>query len=106
MTTTCQYFFMLFVDSIINSLQEHHNQQSNEQQKLYKHRKKCYDAPHKYMGLIIDGMDQKKTLLPHFVRVPKNLKEENFIEMHLVGCMVFNGRNVSKGLLCSSKYSQ
>ena len=82
---------MFFVDSIINSLQEHRNQQSNERKKLYKHRKKCYDAPHKYMGLIIDGMDQKKTLLPHFVCVPKNLKEENFIQFHLVGCMVFNG---------------
>ena len=87
---------MLFVDSIINALQEHRNQQSNERQKLYKHRKKCYDAPHKYMGLIIDGMDQKKTLLPHFVRVPKNLKEENFIQFHLVGCMVFNGEMIPR----------
>ena len=53
---------MLFVDSIIKSLQEHRNQQSNERKKLYKHRKECYDASHKYMGLIIDRMDQKKTL--------------------------------------------
>jgi len=57
---------------------------------LYKHRKKCYDHPNKYLGLIIDGMDQKKTLLPHFVRTPKKLQEENFIQFHLVGCMVFN----------------
>jgi hypothetical protein len=28
--------------------------------KLYKHRKKCYDALDKYILLIIDGMDQKK----------------------------------------------
>ena len=83
---------MFFVDSIINSLQEHRNQQSNERQKLYKHRKKCYDAPHKYRGLIIDGMDRKKTRLPHFVHVPNNLKEENFIQFHLVGCMVFHGQ--------------
>ena len=53
---------MFFVDSIINSLQEHHNQQSNERQKLYKHCKKCYDSPHKYMSFIIDGTDKKKTL--------------------------------------------
>ena len=59
---------------------------------MYKHRKKCYDNPNKYLGLIIDGMDQKKTLLPHFVRTPKNLQEENFIQFHLVGCMVFNGK--------------
>ena len=37
-------------------------------------------------------MDQKKTLLPHFVHTPKNLQEENFIQFHLVGCMVFNGK--------------
>jgi len=43
------------------------------------------------MGLIIDDMDQKKTLFPHFVHVPKIL-EENFIQFHLVGCMVFNGQ--------------
>ena len=42
--------------------------------------------------MIIDGMDQKKTLLPHFVRTPKKLQEENFIQFHLVGCMVFNGK--------------
>jgi hypothetical protein len=37
-------------------------------------------------------MDHKKTLLPHFLRTPKNLQEENFIQFHLVGCMVFNGK--------------
>ena len=43
------------------------------------------------MGLIIDGMDQNKTLLPHFTHTPKNL-EENFVQFQLVGCMVFNGQ--------------
>ena len=56
-------------------------------------------------GFVIDGMDQKKTLFPHFVCVPKNLKEENFIQFHLVGCMVFNGEMIPS-LLYSSKYSQ
>ena len=78
MTTTCQYFFMLFVDSIINSLQEHHNQQSNEQQKLYKHHKKCYDSPHKYMGLISDGMDEKKNSLATFCPCAKEFKGGKF----------------------------
>jgi len=44
--------------------------------KLHKNQKKCYDNPNKYLGLIIDGMDQKKTLLPHFVYKPKKLQEE------------------------------
>ena len=74
MKTYDQYFhFMSCADSIIKALQEHRNQQSSERQKLYKHRNKCYDSPNKYLGMIIASMDQKKTLLPHFFRAPKNL---------------------------------
>ena len=83
---------MLFVDSTVRSLQEHHEQQTSERKNVCKHWKKCYDNPNKYLGLIIDGMDQKKTLIPHFVRTPKKLQEENFIQFHLVSCMVFNGK--------------
>ena len=58
MKTYDQYFhFMSCVDSIVKSLQEHQNQQSNERHKLYKHQKKCYDVPNKYLGMIIDDMD-------------------------------------------------
>lgn len=64
---------MLCAYSIVKTLQEHHNQQISERKKLYKHRKKCYDNRNKYLGLIIDGVDQKKTLLPHFIRTPNNL---------------------------------
>lgn len=35
---------------------------------------------------------RKKMLFPHIVQVPKNLKEENLIQFHLVGCMVYNGQ--------------
>lgn len=85
-------FILCCVDSIVKALQEHHKQQTSERKKLYKNQNKCYDNPNKYLGLIIDGMDQKKTLLPHFFRTPKNLQEGNFIQYHLVGCMVFNGK--------------
>jgi hypothetical protein len=61
MKTYYQYFhFMSCANSIVKALQEQQNQQSSERQKLYKHRKKCYDAPNKYTGMIIDGMNQKK----------------------------------------------
>jgi hypothetical protein len=51
MKTYDQYFyFMSCADSIVKALQEHQNQQSSERQKLYKHQKKCYDAPNKYLG--------------------------------------------------------
>ena len=83
---------MLYVDSIFKTLQDNPKKQTSERKKLYKNLKKCYDSPNKYLGLIIDGMEQKKTLLPHFVRTPKNLQKENFMQFHLVGCMVFNGK--------------
>jgi hypothetical protein len=97
MKTYYQYFhFMLCAYYIVKALQEHHNQQSSERKKLYKHTKKCYDNPNKYLGLIIDDMDQKKKLLPHFVSTSKNLQKENFIQFHLVGCMVFNEKCVPR----------
>jgi hypothetical protein len=80
MKTYDQYFhFMSCAYSIVKALQEHRNQKSSERKKLYKHWKTCYDYPKKYLGMIIDGMDQKKTLLPHFVCTPKNLQKDNFI---------------------------
>jgi hypothetical protein len=42
--------------------------------------------------MIIDDIDQNKTLLPHFIHTPKHLQEDNFIQFLLVGCMVFNGK--------------
>jgi hypothetical protein len=66
MKTYDQYFhFMSCVDSIVKALQEHQNPQSSERKKLYKHKKKCYDAPNKYLGMIIDGMDRRK----HFYHI-------------------------------------
>ena len=43
------------------------------------------------MSVVIDGMDQKKTNLPHFVNVPKDLPEADFLRLHLVGALIFNG---------------
>ena len=64
---------MLCVDSIVKALQEHHEQKKSERKNLYKNQKKCYDNPNKYLVLIIDGMDQKKTIITQFVYTPKNL---------------------------------
>jgi hypothetical protein len=45
MKTYDQYFhFMSCAYSIVKAVQEHRNQKSSEIQKLFKHRKKCYDA--------------------------------------------------------------
>ena len=74
---------MLFVYSFVNALQTHHNQQSSKHQNLYKHRKKCYDAPTKYMVLIIDGMDQRKNTLATFCTCAKEFKGGKFYSFSL-----------------------
>lgn len=71
-------------------LNEHRKAQGLEREKLAKHRNKCYKNPEKYLGICIDGMDQKKTELPHFTRCPKSMDEKYFIAIHVVGCLVFN----------------
>ena len=44
-----------------NLLNDHRRTQGVERVKLAKHREKCYKCPEKYLGICIDGMDQKKT---------------------------------------------
>lgn len=80
-------------------LSKHRDQQSLEREKLAKHRKKCFSNPEKYMGIVIDGMDQKKTRLPHWPRPPKSIDESCLIQLHVVGCLVFNGELHSRVFL-------
>lgn len=80
-------------------LQKHRDQQSKEREKLAKHRKKCFSNPDKYLGIVIDGMDQKKTRLPHWPRPPKSVDETCLIQMHVVGCLVFSGTLFSRVFL-------
>lgn len=52
---------------------------------------KSYDKPHKYLMISLDGMDQKKTELPHYKRLPKSLDAASLIGVHVVGVLVMNG---------------
>ena len=42
-----------------------------ERKKYYAHIKKSVSKPHKYLSLIIDGLDQGKSHLAHFVKKSK-----------------------------------
>jgi len=44
---------------------------SGERKKYYKHQTKAEQHPDKYLSLIIDGMDQSKTHLPHWIQKSK-----------------------------------
>ncbi len=72
------------------SLSEHRESQAKERMKAMHHRDKALKSPGRYMCLMIDGMDQKKTCLPHFARLPKDIGEECLVQMHLVGCLSYN----------------
>ena len=67
-------------------LKEHRESQALERSKAMYHRQKALQHPGQYMRLIIDGMDQKKTCLPHFRRLPKDIGDD-LVQMHLVGCV-------------------
>ena len=77
-------------DCYRRSLTEHRDSQAKERMKAMHHRNKSLKFPGRYMCLMIDGMDQKKTCLPHFARLPKDIGEECLVQMHLVGCLSYH----------------
>ena len=69
---------------------EHRDSQAKERIKAMHHRDKALKSPGHYMCLMIDGMDQKKTCLPHFAHLPKDISEDCLVQMHLVCCLSYN----------------
>ena len=49
------------------------NSQAKERMKAMLRRDKALISPRQCMCLMIDGMDQKKTCLPHFTQLPKDI---------------------------------
>ena len=66
-------------------LREHHESQTYECSKPMHHRQKALQSLERHMCMIIDGMDQKKTSLSHFRRLPKDIGDESLVQMYLVG---------------------
>ncbi|KAL3696719.1 hypothetical protein R1sor_010795 [Riccia sorocarpa] len=81
------------------ALMIHREQQMQERVKLSKHRRKCLVNSSKYLGIVIDGMDQKKTAIPHWPNPPKNVDKDNQIKVHVVGALLFNGTVQSRAFL-------
>lgn len=57
----------------------------SEREKYAKHRHKSETQPAKYLSLIIDGMDQDKTDIPHIISNPKALAGAYTLETHVTG---------------------
>jgi len=61
---------------------------SVERRKYYKHVQKAKQNPNKYLSIILDGMDQSKTFLPHFLYHSKYTQSMWKLKVHLLGVIV------------------
>jgi hypothetical protein len=71
-------------------LEKHQTHQSEERKKLGKHKKNVLLSQKKYIGIVIDEMDQKKTRLPHWPKIPKSADKSYFLQLHIVGCLMYH----------------
>ena len=59
-----------------------------QRDRYYANRQAAIDNPDEYFSLILDGMDQNKTNLPHMIRVTKSCQNLWCLRTHLTGCLV------------------
>ena len=64
-----------------------------ERQRYYTNRQLAVENPKEYLSMIIDGMDQNKTNIPHLVRIPKACQNVWTLRTHLTGCLVHGQGN-------------
>ncbi|KAL3683163.1 hypothetical protein R1sor_001185 [Riccia sorocarpa] len=76
----------------VQALKLHRKQQAEEHAAAGRRRWKALDSPKDCAYIQIDGMDQKKTALPHFSKQPKSVDGAALVCVHLVGVMIFHGK--------------
>jgi hypothetical protein len=59
-----------------------------EREQYYAARNKAADKPEKFMSIILDAMDQKKTCIPYFLNPPKSLGSDYFMKTKLTAAIV------------------
>ncbi|XP_053403787.1 uncharacterized protein LOC123534087 [Mercenaria mercenaria] len=66
----------------------HNERQMNERRYYYEKKDKAKDYPRRFLSLIVDGMDQSKTNLPHFTgRLLKGVDPNSFLKTHVQGIL-------------------
>ncbi|KAL3697515.1 hypothetical protein R1sor_011591 [Riccia sorocarpa] len=83
----------------VEALKLHRKQQAEERATAGRHHWKALDNPKDCAYIQIDGMDQKKTALPHFSKQPKSVDGAALVGVHLVGAMIFHGRLQTRAFL-------
>ena len=56
-------------------------------------REKARQEPQKYLSIIVDGMDQNKTDLPHFTRKSKSAGNMWVLRTHITGAILHGRRS-------------
>ena len=90
----CAAWYGVFTTSLYNTLVCR-----NEREKYAKHRHKAEKYPTKYMSIIIDGMDQDKTNIPHLISIPKAVAGNYTLQTHITGVRV-HGRSTIMFIDC------
>ncbi|VDI59751.1 Hypothetical predicted protein [Mytilus galloprovincialis] len=73
---------------LLEQRNKHLWQQRSERQKYYKHQMKSKREPSKYLSIIMDAMDQNKTMIPHFNKPPKSTDGMWKLKTHLLAAKV------------------
>lgn len=73
--------------------EKHLQQVMTERRKYWSRRTKAKQYPHQYLSMILDGMDQHKTLLPRFMEQSSAMSACLRLKAHLVGVMVHGRGN-------------
>ena len=64
-----------------------------ERQRYYANRQLGIEKPREVISVIVDGMDQNKTNVPHMVRIPKACQNLWNLRTHLTGNLVHGRGN-------------
>jgi hypothetical protein len=75
-------------DQIQLELKTHLCEERMEREQYYSARAKACDRPDKYLSIILDAMDQKKTCVPFFLNPPKCLGSDYFMKTKVTAAIV------------------
>jgi hypothetical protein len=68
-----------------HSKAKHNAKQQRQREKYYKHRRKARNDPKRFLSIIIDCMNQKKTNVP---KMGRTVKDESPLTQRIVGVKV------------------
>jgi hypothetical protein len=69
-------------------LAKHIEEERSERQQYYAARAKAKERPDKYLSIILDSMDQRKTCIPYFLNPLKSLGTDYFMKTKVAGAIV------------------